>query len=173
MRQALSHDQKAQGCRPGVSNCVGKAAFPIADEVARTDLGAVVSDFGSSSPVQYEDGLVLVVENSELPKPRGKPLGQIAVPGAKSLNDIAVARDGTVYVSESAADGPPAVLRVKADGTVAPLASGKDMVGIANGLLVRGEAVLVADGDLEGRLARRRARLPETGDRQQARPRRL
>ncbi len=77
----------------------------------------------------------------------GKPLGEIAIPGATFLNDVAVAPDGTVYCSDSGFDanfgpsGTDAIWRVTNDGA-AVLAKGVDL-GQPNGLFALDTGVYV------------------------------
>ena len=72
----------------------------------------------------------------------GEPKGAVAIDGAKFLNDMAVADDGTLYVTDSGTkDVPGAVYRVDADGSYRPIAEGRDLHR-PNGI----------DWDREGRL---------------------
>jgi sugar lactone lactonase YvrE len=81
----------------------------------------------------------------------GAPKGEIAVKDATFLNDIAVAPDGRVFVSDSSmkptekgadALGGDAVYVIDKAGKVKPLAKSKDLKG-PNGLLVVNDGVLV------------------------------
>jgi hypothetical protein len=80
----------------------------------------------------------------------GAPKGDIPVPGATFLNDIAVAKDGRVFVSDSgiksgAAGFDPTgtdAVYVIDKGKLKPVAKGKDLAG-PNGLLVVDKGVLV------------------------------
>ena len=80
----------------------------------------------------------------------GAPKGDIPVPGATFLNDIAVAKDGRVFVSDSglksgAAGFDPTgtdAVYVIDKGKLKPLAKSKDLGG-PNGLLVVDKGVLV------------------------------
>ncbi len=80
----------------------------------------------------------------------GAPKGDIPIPGATFLNDIAVAKDGRVFVSDSGLKssatgfdptGTDAVYVID-KGKVKPVAKGKDLNG-PNGLLVVDKGVLV------------------------------
>jgi hypothetical protein len=75
----------------------------------------------------------------------GKALGKLEIPGAKRLNDVAVAPDGSVYVADLGADlelaaseasGRAAVYRITAAGTLTTLAKRVEL---------RGPSALVAD----------------------------
>jgi len=81
----------------------------------------------------------------------GAPKGEIAVKDASFLNDIAVAPDGRVFVSDSSIKpgekgfdplGGDAVYVIEKTGKVKPLAKSKDLKG-PNGLLVVNDGVLV------------------------------
>jgi len=80
----------------------------------------------------------------------GTPKGEIAVPGATFLNDIAVSKDGRVFVSDSGIKagaggfeptGSDAVYVIE-KGKLKTVAKGKDLGG-PNGLLVVDNGVLV------------------------------
>ncbi|MEO7034908.1 MAG: hypothetical protein ABI548_13450 [Polyangiaceae bacterium] len=80
----------------------------------------------------------------------GAPKGDILIPGATFLNDIAVAKDGRVFVSDSGIKssatgfdptGSDAVYVID-HGKVKPVAKGKDL-GRPNGLLAVDKGVLV------------------------------
>jgi sugar lactone lactonase YvrE len=81
----------------------------------------------------------------------GAPKGEIAVKDASFLNDLAVAPDGRVFVSDSSIKpgekgfdplGGDAVYVIDKAGKVKPLAKSKDLKG-PNGLLVVNDGVLV------------------------------
>jgi outer membrane protein assembly factor BamB len=82
----------------------------------------------------------------------GAPVGSWRVPGATSLNDIALASDGTVYVTDTGlragaagleSSGTDAVYRFDASGTPEPLVSGTALGG-PNGIVVdKGRIVVV------------------------------
>src|SRR5450432_1648387 len=80
----------------------------------------------------------------------GAPKGEIPVPGATFLNDIAVAKDGRVFVSDSGikftATGPEPTgtdaVYVIEKGKLKPVAKSKDLAG-PNGLLAVDKGVLV------------------------------
>ncbi len=77
----------------------------------------------------------------------GKYLGEVAIPGATFLNDVAVAPDGTVYCSDSGFDanfgpsGTDAIWRVATDGATV-LAKGVDL-GQPNGVFALDTGVYV------------------------------
>jgi hypothetical protein len=69
----------------------------------------------------------------------GEPLESIAIEGAAFLNDVAVGRDGTVYVTDTGAN---AIYAVAADGTVRTLVSGDALPGV-NGIDIDAQGRLV------------------------------
>ncbi|MGQ9589952.1 MAG: SMP-30/gluconolactonase/LRE family protein [Planctomycetota bacterium] len=91
----------------------------------------------------------------------GKPLAEIAIPGAAFLNDVAAGPDGTVYVSDSgfSRDFSPtdagAVYAIAPDGSVKALLKGGGL-SAPNGILAESDGVLLVtwtDGKLQ-RLAK-------------------
>ena len=72
----------------------------------------------------------------------GAPRGEVAVPGATFLNDVAAGPDGAVYVTDSgftpefAASGTDAIWRIAADGSATALVKSPDL-GQPNGLVAR------------------------------------
>jgi hypothetical protein len=82
----------------------------------------------------------------------GKPLAQIKVAGATFLNDVAVAPDGTVYVSDTGLkagkDGlepskKDAIYKVSADGKLSTLIK-SEQLGLPNGLFADATGLSVA-----------------------------
>lgn len=79
----------------------------------------------------------------------GAPRGEIAIPGASFLDDVAVGPDGSVYVSDRgcdgawAATGTDAVWRIAPDGAVTPLAQGVAL-GQPSALVARPQGLYVA-----------------------------
>jgi hypothetical protein len=69
----------------------------------------------------------------------GKTLSHVKIEGAKFLNDLATAPDGTVYVSDSTA---LKIFEVK-DGTASVFVEGGDVVEQPNGLLVEGNRLIL------------------------------
>jgi hypothetical protein len=88
----------------------------------------------------------------------GKPLGSVAIEGAKFLNDLSAGPDGTVYVSDSgfakdfSSTGADAVYAIAPDGKVKTLGKG-GAVKAPNGLLAAPEGLLVVTWN-EGKLLR-------------------
>lgn len=76
----------------------------------------------------------------------GQPRGSIAVAGATFLNGIAVAEDGTIYVSNSL--DPEQIIEVTADGDVSVLVDGAPLA-VPNGVAIDpdGNIVVVNIGD--------------------------
>lgn len=81
----------------------------------------------------------------------GAPKGEIPVPGATFLNDLAVAKDGRVFVSDSGIKsgakgfdptGTDAVYVIEKNGKLKPVAKSKDLNG-PNGLLATEKGLLV------------------------------
>lgn len=78
----------------------------------------------------------------------GKPLGEIAIPGATFLNDCAAAGDGTIYCSDSGLDanfaptGTDAIWRIAPGEAPAALIRG-EALGQPNGIVARATGVYV------------------------------
>lgn len=79
------------------------------------------------------------------------PRGEIAIPGASFLNDVAAGADGSIYVTDSGLKAGPdgmipsgtdAVYRLTAAGKLDTLARGEDL-GRPNGIAVSGDSVWV------------------------------
>lgn len=99
----------------------------------------------------------------------GAAKGEIAFPGAVFLNDLAIAKDGRIFVSDSGVNGSlePAggdAVYVIDKGKVSPLAKAKELGG-PNGLLPIGKDVLV-----NTLLGNELYRLDEKGARQDVTP---
>lgn len=118
----------------------------IAGGVGKTKLDAPKGS-GISGGVLYVSD-ISVVRMFDLKT--GTPKGEIAVPGATFLNDIAVAKDGRVYVSDSGMKmgangfeptGTDAVYVIE-KGKLKTVAKGKDLGG-PNGLFTLDNGVLV------------------------------
>lgn len=81
----------------------------------------------------------------------GAPRGEIAIPGATFLNDVATSDDGTLYVTDSGLrmgakglepSGTDAVYRIRPGGQLDTLARGAEL-GAPNGIAVSGDTVWV------------------------------
>jgi hypothetical protein len=78
----------------------------------------------------------------------GAPLGEVVVPGATFLNDVAIAPDGTVYVTDTGLDaefrptGTDAIWRVSGTGAPVALVRGAEL-GQPNGLVARDAGLYV------------------------------
>jgi sugar lactone lactonase YvrE len=81
----------------------------------------------------------------------GGPRGEIPIPGATFLNDIAATEDGSVYVTDSGLragasglepSGTDAVYRIRPDGRLDTLARG-EALGHPNGIAISGDSVWV------------------------------
>lgn len=78
----------------------------------------------------------------------GKPLGEVAIPGATFLNDVSIAPDGTVYCTDTGLDakfgptGTDAIWRVPPGGEPVALARGAEL-GQPNGLVALATGVYV------------------------------
>jgi len=125
---------------------VVKAKF-IAGGAAKVKLDAPKGS-GISAGILYVADIT-VVRKFDLKT--GAPKGDIPIPGSTFLNDIAVAKDGRVFVSDSGVKsgatgfdptGSDAVYVID-KGKVKPVAKGKDL-GWPNGLLAVENGVLVA-----------------------------
>jgi hypothetical protein len=75
---------------------------------------------------------------------RGTPLRSFVVPGAKRLNDLAVAEDGTIYVTDSSPD-KGAIYRIARDGAVSVVAKG-EALGRPNGIALDAAGNIVTVG---------------------------
>lgn len=75
---------------------------------------------------------------------RGTPRRSFTIPGAKRLNDIAVAKDGTIYVTDSSPDNG-AIYRIARDGTVSVVAEG-EALGRPNGIALDAAGNIVTVG---------------------------
>lgn len=73
----------------------------------------------------------------------GAPLGEVAIPGAVFLNDVAATREGILYVTDSSGG---AIYRVTPDGAVTRFAPGVALAG-PNGIQVKDDSILVATYD--------------------------
>ncbi|WP_420140793.1 SMP-30/gluconolactonase/LRE family protein [Sphingomonas sp.] len=96
----------------------------------------------------------------------GKAAGGIAVPGAQRLNDLAVAKDGTIYVTDSArSDQPGALFRISPSGQVSEWVARNDTLEKPNGIAVMPDGTIVHGGrgvnlvfrDPSGRILRERS----------------
>lgn len=96
----------------------------------------------------------------------GAPIAAIPVPGAQRLNDLAVASDGTIYVTDSAkADQPGALYRISAAGKVVEWVARNDALEKPNGIAVMPDGTVVHGGrgvnlvfrDRSGRILRERS----------------
>jgi len=73
----------------------------------------------------------------------GQPLGNLTVPDAVFLNDIAAASDGTLYVTDSGdSHNPGAIYRITGEGNVTRIAHGPEMKR-PNGIAFDGAGHLV------------------------------
>ena len=96
----------------------------------------------------------------------GAPVRAIPVPGAQRLNDLAVAPDGTIYVTDSAKpDQPGALYRISAKGKVSEWVARNDALEKPNGIAVMADGTIVHGGrgvnlvfrDSSGRILRERS----------------
>lgn len=77
----------------------------------------------------------------------GAPRGAVEIPGAVRLNDLAVAPDGTVYVTDSGSnDAPGALWRIGADGRVSAFAARDPALERPNGIAVLPDGNIVHGG---------------------------
>lgn len=96
----------------------------------------------------------------------GAALTAIPIPGAQRLNDLAVTRDGTIYVTDSGKpDQPGALFRVSAKRKVIEWVARNDALEKANGIAVMPDGTIVHGGrgvnlvfrDASGRILRERS----------------
>lgn len=96
----------------------------------------------------------------------GAVVDAIAVPGAQRLNDLAVTKDGTIYVTDSARpDQPGALFRVAPNGKVTEWVARNDALEKPNGIAVMPDGTIVHGGrgvnlvfrDASGQILRERS----------------
>jgi hypothetical protein len=92
----------------------------------------------------------------------GAPLGEIPIPGATFLNDLAVAANGLIYVTDSGlrmgggrmqASGTAAVHRITPMGQVQAFARGQDL-GSPNGVVADADGSVTVAGYTSGEVYR-------------------
>lgn len=77
----------------------------------------------------------------------GASRGSIPVPGAVRLNDIAVAKDGALYVTDSGSDeAPGAIYRIAPNGRVSEFAARSEALERPNGVAVLADGTVVHGG---------------------------
>jgi len=77
----------------------------------------------------------------------GASLAAIPVPGAQRLNDLAVAPDGTIYVTDSAKpDLPGALYRISPEGKVVEWVARGDALEKPNGIAIMPDGTIVHGG---------------------------
>ena len=77
----------------------------------------------------------------------GAPITSIPVPGALRLNDLAVAKDGTIYVTDSGkSDQPGAIYRVSPKGKTVQWVARNDALEKPNGIAVMPDGTIVHGG---------------------------
>ena len=81
--------------------------------------------------MQLSDGTLYVADIDHLrmfDAKTGAPKGAVAIEGARFLNDMTIAEDGIVYLTDSGTkDAPGAVYRVDTDGSYRAIAEGRDL----------------------------------------------
>jgi hypothetical protein len=127
-----------------------------------------ISSETSKRPLNAPKGMALVGETlfvadidvvRAFDRSTGKPLGDVAIPTATFLNDVASGADGTLYVSDTGvgkvkgsaelrSNGSDAVYVIDAQRSVKELAKGPELAQ-PNGLVARKGGVLVATGSGE------------------------
>lgn len=77
----------------------------------------------------------------------GAPVGSVEVPGSVRLNDLAVAPDGTVYVTDSGSnDQPGALWRIDPRGRVSAFAARNPALERPNGIAVLSDGNIIHGG---------------------------
>lgn len=114
--------------------------------VAGGQNGAILNDpFG----IAIVGDIVHVADNDAVrrfDRRSGKPLGDIAVPGAIRLNDIAAAPDGTLYVTDSGSDAAPGALYRISKGRVSVFVARDPALERPNGIAVLPDGNVVHGG---------------------------
>ena len=121
---------------------------PFGSEIAGGVLYLADSD-GNTGP---NDARVAVIRKFDIKT--GAPAGEVRVERSTWLNDLAVARDGTIYATQTGGLGPDAdpttwqVLKVAPEGTVSLFAQGAPL-RVPNGIALdpQGNVVVVNSGD--------------------------
>ncbi|MEZ4398812.1 MAG: hypothetical protein R3B06_02245 [Kofleriaceae bacterium] len=119
---------------------------PDGKVVAGTWIDGAAADVTLNAPkgMAIVDGVLWVADITALRKfdlATGKPLGEVAIPGAEFLNDVAATADGGVVVTDTAVDqafastGHDAIYKVAKDGTVSTLIKDPALGG-PNGVVV-------------------------------------
>jgi hypothetical protein len=145
---------------------------PFGSEIAAGVLYIADSD-GNTGP---NDPRVAVIRKFDLGT--GAPAGEVRIERSAWLNDLAVARDGTIYATQTGGFGPDAdpatwqVLKVAPGGAVSVFAQGAPL-RVPNGIALdpQGNVVVVNSGDSAvltfspaGRLLRTEAAAQEGSD---------
>ncbi|WP_420139236.1 SMP-30/gluconolactonase/LRE family protein [Sphingomonas sp.] len=77
----------------------------------------------------------------------GAPASSVVVPGALRLNDLTVAKDGTIYVTDSGkGDQPGAIYRISRRGKVVQWAARNDALEKPNGIALLPDGTIVHGG---------------------------
>jgi sugar lactone lactonase YvrE len=121
---------------------------PFGSDIA----GGVLYVADSDGNTTATDTRVAVIRTFDLRS--GAPLRDIRVERSQWLNDLAVARDGTIYATQTGGLGPDAdpaswqVLKISADGAVTQFAQGAPL-RVPNGVALdpQGNVVVVNSGD--------------------------
>jgi sugar lactone lactonase YvrE len=107
-------------------------------QTLRWAAGSETVQLASPLGVEAANGVLYAADNPFVRRfdlETGAQLPSIEVPGAGILNDLDVAADGTIYITDMGTQDPSTwrVVKVSADGTVSTLVSG-EVLGRPNGL---------------------------------------
>lgn len=127
----------------------------VSPELSVTDLKWIE---GGRDGVVLNDPLGLIIDGDRIhvadtnairtfDRATGAPVRSVEVPGSVRLNDLAAARDGTLYVTDSGNDqNAGALYRISADGEVSVFAARDDALQRPNGVAVLSDGTVVHGG---------------------------
>jgi hypothetical protein len=143
----LNHDGSVHTTRwIGLPPAAARRGFTLNDPFGSDIVDGVLYLSDSDGNTTADDPRVAVIRKFTLAT--GIPAGEIRVPQATWLNDIAVARDGTIYGTQTGAfgaNGDPAtwkVFRISADGSASVFVQGAPL-RTPNGIALDGDGNVV------------------------------
>jgi hypothetical protein len=146
------HTARWIGVQPSAARAALTPPLTLNDPFGSDIVGGILYVADSDGNTSATDPRVAVIRKFDLRT--GAPAGEVRVERATWLNDLAVARDGTIYATQTgglAPDADPAtwqVLKVAPDGVVSVLARGAPLRA-PNGIALdpQGNVVVVNSGD--------------------------